>query len=417
LVPDFQRFQFEQRRALHDYLTVTAQRQREIGAERRNEGLLELTRERLLRLLRAMDVERALISDVLEPLTRGLDQRVLEAVPGAPYPTRELRVLEMYETVFRDWGWGDPENDRALDVLERLVAAARCALGQPLELGKLAVFGAGACRLAADVHRTLGPSVTVALDINPLPLLIGERLLRGGVVDLYEYPVGARGIANMAVLQQLHCRLPPRQGLVLALADTREPPFAADSLDSVLTPWYIDVVEAELVDTAATIHRVLRSGGMWFNQGPLRFTGPAARLYCIEEVHELVQKSGFELVATLSEDIPYFDSPHAGSRRIETVYGFAARKSGPAPVVPERAKPEPAWLRDVSEPIPFSPELHDLEVRFVFSAGAVSLIDGARSVKDLAEALGGELQLDPAQLIEPIRSFLGSVLPGRRASR
>ena len=31
LVPDFQRFQFEQRRALHDYLTVTAQRQREIG--------------------------------------------------------------------------------------------------------------------------------------------------------------------------------------------------------------------------------------------------------------------------------------------------------------------------------------------------------------------------------------------------
>ena len=402
LVPDPERFRFQQLRDLQDYELFTTTRQREIGVERGLPQLLPLTRERLLQLLGAMERERQLVGDVLAPVVRGLDAEAARIAPGAAAPVRDMRVLEMYETVFRDWAWGQAESERALALVQRLASGH--------SLGKLAVFGAGACRLAADVQRTLGPAATYALDCNPLPLFIAERVLSGAVVEACEYPTGPRGLSNTAVLQRLQSQHAHPPGLVLALADARRPPFADDSLDSVLTPWFIDVVSADLPETIATIGQVLRTGGLWLNQGPLRFSGSASRRYSIEEVHELVRLGGFEIVAELSDDQPYFDSPHAGARRIETVYGFAARK---VRAVPGRAVPTqdaPPWAVDVTQPIPALPELAALQERLVFSAGAISLIDGERSVSDLAIALGNELGVEPLRLIEPLRSLLLTLL-------
>jgi hypothetical protein len=416
LVPAPERFRFQQLRNLQDYELFTTTRQREIGVEQGLPHLLELTRERLLRLMHAMEAERNLVSEVLAPLVRGLDAEAARVAPGAAAPVRDMRVLEMYETVFRDWAWGDAESERALSQVERLGRAASQGadastnVNGSLGLGKLAVFGAGACRLAADVQRTLRPSATYALDYNPLPLFIAERVLSGSVLEAYEYPTGPRGLANTAVLQRLQSPHPAPQGLLLGLADARRPPFAEGSLDSVITPWFIDVVATDLPETIATIGQVLRPGGLWLNQGPLRFSGSASRRYSIEEVHELVRAGGFELVAELSCDVPYFDSPHAGSRRLETVYGFAARKVRAVPARALAASAEPAWAVDVTQPIPALPELDALQERLVFSAGALSLIDGARSITDLAEALGGELGVDPQRLIEPLRGLLLTLL-------
>lgn len=412
LVPDPERFRFQQLRNLQDYELFTTTRQREIGVEQGLPHLLELTRERLLQLMRAMEAERSLVSDVLAPLVHGLDAEAARIAPGAAAPVRDMRVLEMYETVFRDWAWGNAESERALSLVQRLARAANQHADADIgkTLGKLAVFGAGACRLAADVQRALGPTATYALDYNPLPLFVAQRVLSGAVVEAYEYPTGPRGLANTAVLQRLQSLELTPQGLVLALADARRPPFAEGSLDSVLTPWFIDVVEADFPETIATIGQVLRPGGLWLNQGPLRFGGSASRRYSIEEVHKLVRAGGFELVAMESEDVPYFDSPHAGARRIETVYGFAARK---VRAVPARALPaqlEPSWAVDVTQPIPALPELGALQERLVFSAGALSLIDGERSITDLAEALGGELGIEPQRLLAPLRGLLLTLL-------
>lgn len=412
LVPEPMRFRLEQLRKRQDYAFVTETRQREIGAERRQPELLALTRDRLRRLIVAMDVERKLVNDVLSPLFEGLDVEAMRIVPGSAVPARDMSVLEMYETVFRDWAWGEPESERALAQVSRLCEGGAQPNGANggVQLGRLAVFGAGACRLAADVHRTLRPSATYALDVNPLPLLLAQRVLAGAVVEAYEYPTGPRGLDQTAVLQRLRCSFPVPEGLQLALADARRPPFAAESLDSVLTPWFIDVVAADLPETIATIQRVLRPGGVWLNQGPLRFGGSASRRYSIEEVHELTRAGGFELVAELTEDVPYFDSPHAGARRLETVYGFAARKVGPTAPPRPIVKDEPAWATDSTQPIPLAPELNALQERLIFSAGALSLIDGTRSVVDLADALGGELGIRPERLVEPLRSLLLTLL-------
>lgn len=92
------------------------------------------------------------------------------------------------------------------------------------------------------------------------------------------------------------------------------------------------------------------------------------------------------------------------------MYGFAARKRRTVPAPALAAQDTPAWAKDVTQPIPALPELAALQERLVFSAGALSLIDGERSITDLAEALGDELGVDPQRLIEPLRGLLLTLL-------
>src|SRR5262249_57113542 len=90
-------------------------------------------------------------------------------------------VLGCYEHLFRDWVWGQREHEAALALLGP-------ALPQGIA-GQVAVYGAGAGRLAADLHQTFGPARTFALDVNPLPFLVVDRVLGGETVALPEFPV------------------------------------------------------------------------------------------------------------------------------------------------------------------------------------------------------------------------------------
>ena len=79
-------------------------------------------------------------------------------------------VLEFSENLFQDWVWGDKEAD-----LTRALAAR--LLGE--EPGRLAVYGAGAGRLAVDLHQSLRPTATWALDLNPAAAAGRRAVLHG----------------------------------------------------------------------------------------------------------------------------------------------------------------------------------------------------------------------------------------------
>src|SRR5690606_32530422 len=69
-------------------------------------------------------------------------------------------LLTYYPIVHRDWAWDGDENAVSLDLV-------RDALDGRAP-GRTLVLGAGAGRLAYDVHRHLAPAATIALDFNPL---------------------------------------------------------------------------------------------------------------------------------------------------------------------------------------------------------------------------------------------------------
>ena len=380
---------------LNEYIAATESPLQTWRADARRADLLPRTRERLTLNVSGLEEQRRNVSELLRDLAPGF----AGSVPTRPEPGDKAAVLLCYEHLFRDWAWGARECEAMLSIVTRLA---------PHPLGNFAVLGAGACRLAVDVHRALSPRETVALDENPLPLLVAARLLRGETVTLPECPVAPHAVDRVWIRRDLSCPWPVPPGFSLVFADALRPPIAPGSLDAVLTPWFVDVVRADFREIPPIINRLLRSGGTWINVGPLRFKRPVASSYAIEEVWDLVAQSGFELLAREREDIPYFDSPDSGSRRQETVFCFAARKTGEAsPVTIDDSAPP--WIGDTRAPVPQTPELMRLGRTSWFTAGVIALVDGNRSLSDIAHQMAGTLGLDPANVLDQLRAFFAKI--------
>jgi hypothetical protein len=383
-------------RRLDDYTSTIESRVGELQREAEAPELLPRTRQRLLRIANGFAQQIEAMTALFEPLDVGTDEMIAAAIPSRPEPGPQPAILECYEHLFRDWSWGERECALTLDFIKPLV---------PAGLSRVAIYGAGAGRLAADVHQACGPAQTLALDVNPLPFLAADKLLAGETVDLPEFPIDPNSDEVVVVDRHLARPFAPRDGFSFVFADALRPPFPAGSLDAVVTCWFIDVARVDLRHTAAAINRVLRPGGLWVNLGPLRFQAVLSRAYTIEEAHEIVAASAFELTSHDRQDLPYFDSPISGSRRTDTVFRFAARKTGEAPAV-DIPDPAPPWVSNPLMPIPITQSLVALGRTSMFTTGVLGMIDGNRSIVDVARELGNAWGVDPARLQDELRAFL-----------
>ena len=368
----------------------------ELEREAETPELLPRTRQRLLRIAAAFAQQLEEVTSLFDPLDAGSDPLLAAAIPSRPELGPQAAFLECYEHIFRDWVWGERESELALSFIKQLL---------PQGLVRIALYGAGAGRLAADLHQSCAPGVTLALDVNPLPFLVAHRLLAGETINLPEFPVDPKSDAEVVIARSITRPFVVRDGLALIFADALRPPIPPASLDAVVTSWFIDIARADLRQTAAVINRVLRPGGLWVNLGPLRFQSVLARAYSIEEVHEIVGGSAFELTAHDKQELPYFDSPVSGSRRTDTVFRFAARKTGEAAPadIPESLPP---WVANPLTPIPITPALVTLGRTSMFTTGILGMIDGDRSIVDVARELGKAWGVDPGRLQDELRAFL-----------
>lgn len=356
---------------------------------------LPRTKRRLEQVIAGLESQRVKIASILRPL--GND--VALHIPSRPEVRDNLALLECYEHIFRDWAWGSDEVDRLRALIERSL---------PEGLDAVAIYGAGAGRLAVDLHRSRRTKQTFALDLNPLPFLVADALVRGEAVELPEFPLAPNSGDDVVAHHRLFCPDDVGAGLHWVFADALRPPFAPGSLDAVLTSWFIDVAAADVRVIAAAIHRVLRPGGLWLNVGPLRFRGELSRQYSIEEVHDLVGSGSFTLTSTGRHDLPYFDSPRSGARRVDTVFSFSAAKTGEARPQPVPRSVAP-WITDARLPIPVTGPLIALGKTSVFTASMLELIDGTRTMADLADALGRSWNVAPVAVLDQLRAFFAKL--------
>jgi SAM-dependent methyltransferase/uncharacterized protein YbaR (Trm112 family) len=386
-------------RRLDDYSTSVEMRIGALRQEAEGAELLPRTQRRLRRIADGFAAQLDQVSALFEPLESGADPFGSMAIPNRPEPGHQAAILECYEHLFRDWAWGTREHELALDFVAPLV---------PEKLPRVAVLGAGTGRLAADLHARRSLGRTFALDVNPLPFLVTARLLAGETVTLPEFPIDPNSDAVVVVDRALSAPSPGRAGFSLLFADALRPPFAPGSLDVVVTSWFIDVARVDVRRTAAVINRALRPGGLWVNLGPLRFHAVLSRAYTIEEVAELVAGGGFEVLSQDRQELPYFDSPVSGSRRTDLVFRFAARKTAEAGEV-DVPEPVPPWVANPLLPIPITPSLVALGKTSMFTTGVLAMIDGQRSIVDVARELAAAWNVDPARLQDELRAFLAQL--------
>lgn len=357
------------------------------------------TRTRLETLARATGDHAARLRALLAPLEIEQHESAYEAYLALR--TRlppDQGLTTYYANIHRDWCWGGAENEASLEILTRALGARTP--------GNVLVLGAGAGRLAYDLHAHTSAACTVALDFNPLLLLVAERVARGEALELYEFPLAPRTVADQAVLRTLAAPAPARDGLVYVLGDVHRPPFRHGAFDTVVTPWLVDILPERFDTLCARINALLASGGQWLNFGSLSFhdADPAAR-YGLEECLAALADNGFEEIVTDEREIPYLCSPASRHARRERVVTWSAVKRRNARKAP-RYHALPDWLVRGTEPVPLSESFRTQATATRIHAFLMSLIDGRRSLKDMAKLVVEQRLMSPAEAEPAIRSFL-----------
>ena len=316
---------------------------------------------------------------------------------------RDQGLHTYYANVHRDWVWGETENSLALNEI-RLALAARNEHGELT--GDTLVLGAGACRLAYDMHMAFGANRTVAMDFNPLLLLIARAVTGGDSLQLHEFPMAPKAMEDFALLRELAAPAPVREGFELVLGDVLRAPFRPGCFDTVVTPWLVDIVSEEFPALASRINRLLRTGGRWINTGSLAFENVEhSRRYGPEETITIVTAAGFGQPYVHENTMPYMCSPASRHGRQETVFTFAAEKNSEV-APPHRYKALPDWIVTGREPVPLTPSFQTQALSTRIYSYIMSLIDGRRTIEDMAKILEQQKLMPQAEAVPAIRNFL-----------
>lgn len=353
--------------------------------ERAREGSEGAVHDRIECLLLAKKDFVLELSKLLEPITQTKVASVEQYNALLDRAPTTQNLLSYEANIYRDWQWGDEENKLSLDMVLEFA---------PDKLGKLCVVGAGACRLALDLHREAKPELTVATDINPLFLLAVNKLISGEDFLLTEFPLHPKLTEYVAIKHRMNALAERPDNFHLCFADSAKPPFKKHAFDTVLTPWLIDIQPHEFTRFLKQLNQYVPKGGRWINFGSLVFNQARESLcYSSDEVVELAAAAGFEIEEMSQREIPYLKSPYSAGYRMENVWTWEAIKRDDIEAE-EGIQVLPDWLLDTNKAIPKTAEFSAQREQSLFLADVLGRIDGYTSVGELAQSLARSNQGD-----------------------
>lgn len=320
----------------------------------------------------------------------------------------QMGLMAYEANVFRDWVWGKEENEAAL----KAVCAALEAGNHDGETQSILVLGAGAGRLAYDLHhwqrqrQSNQPALTVALELNPYLTTVMKRVAAGNAVELVEFPLAPSAGDRSAIPRTLSAPAPAADGFEVVLGDVMRPPFLGGSFDVVITPWLLDVVDGKTDALLTLINRLLKPGGRWIYQGSLAFQrADVSENINLEELEALTSAIGFEVQTSSEETQPYLNCPDSRHGRLESIITLAAVKVSDAAPLP-RQQSLPDWIARGREPVPLLPAFQNQAMTTRVHAFIMSLIDGKRTLKDMAEVMEAQRLMPKDDAESAIRGFL-----------
>lgn len=360
--------------------------------------LLAATRTRLEALAAGYRAQTDHLDRILAPMARaaGGSLETLLALRTRLPPGQD--IVSYTANVFRDWSWGDEECRHAADA----VVAALDGDGPR----RILVLGSGAGRLAYDLHQRTEADLTVAVDFNPLLCYTGHAVAAGGTLRLVEFPLAPADPASAAIERTLTAPAPSRAGLAFVMADVMRGPFRPGSFDLVVTPWLLDVLGEPAGDVLARINGLLTDGGRWIHHGSVAFDGPdPAERLTLPELEETAALRGFASLRSSETWMPYMACPDSRHARREQVVTLSGIRTAPAELT-GRHRSLPDWIVEGRSPVPALPAFRTQAMTTRMHAFLMSLIDGQRSLKDMARVLE-EQQLMPRREAETaLRGFL-----------
>lgn len=370
-------------------------------AELDQPNLLPQTRHRLTTMLEMRMATAERIAELLR--IAGIQPR--RHAQFASYTPESF--VQYYELMLRDWAWHSlgedtyrtyqDENRESLDAVTQVLDAT----GQG-SFERVLVLGSGAGRLSWDLHLALNPQLTVALDQHPLLIFLSDFLIKqGGSLSLFDTrKLPQQGLPKIHewVLKCADASPAQHKSWVAVAGDAWHLPFAEQSFDLVVTPWFLDITGKDAKSLMALVERALKPGGCWLNHGPLLYsdTLPESQKYTFAELRELLAQGHFHLQAETFSLSSYTHSPLSQRGRLEEVWTFVARSAadrqhlldaGSWSDAVTSANPPP-WLVLPHLPVPRLTKLGLLPAEL---GNIARLIDGTHSIEQLAEILAPKL--------------------------
>jgi hypothetical protein len=396
----------EWRARFNSFLHVNSSRQARLKKTMQEKLRSRAVAERLTQLLYALEAQAKEVIHLLAPLNLGApraDSKLDRSGLLHRKLPRQHGLLSYSNNIFRDWSWDNGENEKRFEGVGRTLQTVT-----DFKAGRILTLGAGACRLSYDLHRHYRPELSVALDWNPLLIFIAARVIHGDTVAFHEFPVAPLDKASVAVVRNCAAPEPVHDGgkFMFVLADAMDCPFKADSFDTVVTPWVIDIIPQDFVDFVRVVNRNLKIGGVWLNTGSLAFFHRnEAWCYSEEEVLKLVTANGLEVIATERMDIPYLQSPASAHGRVERAFSFSARKIAAAES-PKLPRYLPNWFLEADRVVPDLDEFVAAAAHHLLKAHVLAAIDGRRTVDEIAWLIGRRYELQHSEAKGAVQRIL-----------
>lgn len=400
LFPDAPRVLVEWRNRANSLLGYYENSIASLKTEIKAPGILALTKERLQKTRQSQIRHIEFLKNILSPLKPGTKMHPgLSEGFGYKLPTNQA-LQGYFPNLLRDWGPHNEENQLAFSALQK-------TLGSRTSLGRTLVPGAGACRLAYDLHQSGLSSETICLDINPILLLASNRILNGSEIEAVEFATAPKNIeAAAGIVHKCRVPNPTRDGFYQAFGDVYYLPVANESMDTVLTPWLVDILPHQFETLIREINRVLKPGGIWINTGSFNFRLQQLKhCYALEEALQIIENLGFKNENVRQDEIPYLHSDLDSHRRTEVVTSFVMEKThalesyAPVPMKPD-------WLLNPNQAVPPTPFFQGQFLSFESQAFVLSLVDGKRSVQDMAALVAQRYGMNGDEAMEAVTSFL-----------
>lgn len=337
------------------------------------------------------------VGELMMPViaTPVVQKRLFDALRDRAPNTQNLLSYEA--NVYRDWAWGDEENQLSCEIVAKHFTAN-------VHRQKVAVLGAGAARLAFDLHEALGFAQCVATDINPLLVLIAQHLLSGNDLDFYEFPMQPRRLEDVAVMHRMRGRKAP-ENFHLLFADATKPAFAPHAFDAVVTPWLIDIQPLAFARFMQQLNQYVPVGGHWVNFGSLVFNQQRDMLcYSLDEVREIAKQQGFLIEDIKEHDMPYLKSPHNAGYRMERVVSWRAVKESDVACL-KTPQTLPGWILDPKHPIPKAAFVEQFAFTYRIYAQLAAEVDGRTSLEKIGKKLAKQNKMPEEEGVQMVANF------------
>jgi hypothetical protein len=243
-------------------------------------------------------------------------------------------------------------------------------------------------------------------------------MVRGGTVQITEGYADMNELARPAAQRTLRAPAALSDSRFhLVLADGLDPPLAAHSFDTVVTPWFIDAIPPDLREAIGVVARMLRPAGRWINTGPLRYAPdvPVVRRFTREEIFELARCAGLRIEGWETGTYATLVSDQTGRGKLEWVLTFCAAQGD---VDGERAGDgPPSWLLFGHVPIPTFAGQQLLAPADPLARVVVGAIDGQRTLDEVTAVVASQIAgaaVSKRQVREAVRQCVAEIHPACR---